>query len=66
MAVLQTRKLSNRTVAALAVEHDTVFGDREITGFGVRVYPVGGSIVPSGKRGTAGRWPSTLTPRLMQ
>ena len=37
MAVLQSRKLSNRTVAALAVERDTVFWDRELTGFGVRI-----------------------------
>ena len=36
MAVLQTRKLSNRTLAALPVEPDTVFRDRELTGFGVR------------------------------
>ena len=33
MAVLQTRKLSNRTVAVLAVERDTVFWDRELPGF---------------------------------
>ena len=39
MAVLQYRTLSNRTVAALSVERDTVFWDRDLTGFGVRVYP---------------------------
>ena len=32
-------RVSNRTVAALSVERDTVFWDRELTGFGVRVYP---------------------------
>ena len=37
MAVLQYRTLSNRTVAALRVERDMVFWDRELTGFGVRV-----------------------------
>ena len=36
MAILQYRALSSRTVAALAVERDTVFWDREFTGFGVR------------------------------
>ena len=36
--------LSNRTVAALAVERDTVFWDRNLTGFGVRVYPSGGKV----------------------
>ena len=33
----QQKTLSNRTVAALTVERDTVFWDRELTGFGVRV-----------------------------
>ena len=41
MTILQYRALSNRTVAALAVERDTVFWDREFTGFGVRVQPTG-------------------------
>ena len=31
------KTLSNRTVAALAVERDTVFWDRALPGFGVRV-----------------------------
>ena len=34
MAVLQYRTLSSRTVAALSVERDTVFWDRELKGFG--------------------------------
>ena len=54
MAVLQTRKLSNRTVAALAVERDTVFWDRELTGFGVRVYPTGGTVFVVQARGPDG------------
>ena len=36
MAV-QQKTLSNRTVAALKVARDTVFWDRDLTGFGVRV-----------------------------
>ena len=54
MTVLQTRKLSNRTVAALAVERDTVFWDRELTGFGVRVYPTGGKVFVAQARGPDG------------
>ena len=37
MAVLQHKTISNRTVAALSVKRDTVFWDRELKGFGVRV-----------------------------
>ena len=33
---MQQKTLSNRTVAALTVERDTVFWDRDLTGFGVR------------------------------
>ena len=54
MAVLQTRKLSNRTVAALSVERDTVCWDRELTGFGVRVYPTGGKVFVAQARGPDG------------
>ena len=36
MAVLQYKTLSTRTVAALSVERDTVFWDRDLAGFGVR------------------------------
>ena len=52
--MLQTRKLSNRTVAALSVERDTVFWDRELTGFGVRVYPTGGKVFVAQARGPDG------------
>ncbi len=34
---VQQKTLSNRTVAALQVARDTVFWDRELTGFGVCV-----------------------------
>ena len=54
MAVLQYKTLSNRTVAALAVERDTVFWDRDLTGFGVRVYPSGGKVFVAQARGPDG------------
>ena len=50
MALLQ-KTLSNRTVAALRVERDTVFWDRELAGFGVRVYPAGGKVYVAQARG---------------
>ena len=54
MAVLQYRTISNRTVAALAVERDTVFWDRQLKGFGVRVYPTGGKLYLAQARGPDG------------
>ena len=64
MAILQYRALSSRTVAALTVERDTVFWDRELKGFGVRIHPTGGKVYvaqargPNGqKRVTVGRHP---------
>ena len=54
MAVLQYKTISNRTVAALAVERDTVFWDRELRGFGVRVYPTGGKLYLAQARGPDG------------
>ena len=47
--------LSNRTVAALAVERDTVFWDRVLPGFGVRVYPTGGKVYIAQARERTGR-----------
>ena len=51
-------------MAALSVERDLVFWDRELTGFGIRVYPTGGKVYvaqargPDGpKRVTVGRYP---------
>ena len=62
MAKLQYRSISRRTVDALSVEKDTVFWDRELAGFGVRVYPSGSKVYvvqtrgPGGpKRATVGR-----------
>ena len=53
MAV-QQKTLSNRTVAALKVARDTVFWDRDLTGFGVRVYPTGGKVYIAQARGSDG------------
>ena len=53
MAV-QQKTLSNRTVAALKVARDTVFWDRDLTGFGVRVYPTGGKVYVAQARGPDG------------
>ena len=41
MARFRTKTISRRTVDALKVEKDTMFWDRELQGFGVRVYPTG-------------------------
>ena len=46
--------LSNRAVEKLTVERDTVFWDRELTGFGVRVYPSGGKVYVAQARGPDG------------
>ena len=35
------KSLSNRTVNALESDKDTVYWDRRLMGFGVRVYPIG-------------------------
>ena len=66
MGTLTSLTLSNRAVEKLAVEKDTVFWDRELTGFGLRVYPSGGKVYvaqapgPSGpKRVTVGTRMST-------
>ena len=52
--MLQHRTLSNRTVEKLTVEKDTLFWDRELTGFGVRVYPSGGKVYVAQARGPSG------------
>ena len=54
MARLRHRTLSSRTVERLKVERDTVFWDRELTGFGVRVYPSGGKVYVAQARGPEG------------
>ena len=46
--------ISNRAVSALSVETDTIFWDRRLTGFGVRVYPTGGKVFLAHARGPKG------------
>ena len=48
------KTLSNRLVGKLAVEKDTVFWDRDLTGFGVRVYPTGSKVYVAQARGPEG------------
>ena len=54
MAKLKYRSISRRTVDALDVEKDTVFWDRELAGFGVRVYPSGSKVYVVQTRGPQG------------
>ncbi|MCY4590488.1 MAG: Arm DNA-binding domain-containing protein [Alphaproteobacteria bacterium] len=56
------KTLSNRTVAALTVERDTVFWDRDLTGFGVRVYPSGGKVyIAQARERTGKKLPKRVT-----
>ena len=48
------KTLSNRAVGNLEVHKDTVFWDRELTGFGVRVYPTGSKVYIAQARGPEG------------
>ncbi|MYA95827.1 MAG: tyrosine-type recombinase/integrase [Nitrospinae bacterium] len=48
------KTLSNRAVGKLTVEKDTVFWDRDLTGFGVRVYPTGSKVYVAQARGPKG------------
>ena len=54
MAKTKHGTLSNRAVGKLAVEKDTVFWDRDLTGFGVRVYPTGSKVYIAQARGPEG------------
>ena len=54
MAKLRNTTISRRTVEALEVEKDTVFWDRELTGFGVRVYASGSKCYVVQTRGPDG------------
>ena len=54
MAKLKYRSISRRTVDALGVEKDTMFWDRELAGFGVRVYPSGSKVYIVQTRGPEG------------
>ena len=49
------KTLSNRAVNSLKVEKDTVFWDRKLMGFGVRVYPTGGKVYLAQARGPQGQ-----------
>ena len=54
MAKPEYGTLSNRAVGKLEVHKDTVFWDRELTGFGVRVYPTGSKVYIAQARGPEG------------
>ena len=54
MREMRRRTISNRMVAALEVERDTVFWDRELKGFGIRAYPGGGKVYVAQARGPKG------------
>ena len=54
MAKLRNTAISKRTVEALKVEKDTVFWDRELSGFGVRVYAAGSKYYVIQTRGPDG------------
>ena len=60
MAERNRRSLSNRTVKALSVNKDTVFWDRNLLGFGVRVYPSGAKVYVAQARGPHGSRRVTL------
>ncbi len=44
MAKLKRRTISCRTVERLSAEKDTVYWDRTLSGFGVRVYATGSKV----------------------
>ncbi|MDE0331042.1 MAG: tyrosine-type recombinase/integrase [Nitrospinae bacterium] len=48
------KTLSNRMVDRLEVKKDTVYWDRDLTGFGVRVYPTGSKVYVAQARGPEG------------
>ena len=48
------KTLSSRAVGKLEVRKDTVFWDKELTGFGVRVYPTGSKVYIAQARGPEG------------
>ena len=50
----RVRSLSSRAIDRLNVEKDTVFWDRELAGFGVRVYASGGKVYVAQARGPDG------------
>ena len=48
------KTLSNRMVEKLVVEKDSVYWDRDLSGFGVRVYPSGSKVYVAQARGPKG------------
>ncbi|MDD9993525.1 MAG: tyrosine-type recombinase/integrase [Rhodospirillales bacterium] len=54
MSLLSQGTITDRTVAALSAESDTVVWDRALTGFGVRVYPSGARVYVVQARGPEG------------
>ena len=54
MAKLRHGTISKRTVEAIEVEKDTVFWDRELTGFGMRAYASGAKVYVAQTRGPGG------------
>ena len=60
MAKLQYRSISRRTVDALTAERETIFWDRNLSGFGVRVYPSGAKVYIVQTRGPRGSKRITL------
>ena len=56
MAKLDSGTISRRTVEALpAGERETVYWGRELSGFGVRVYPSGSRVYPRADARGVGR-----------
>ena len=61
MSQRQERTISKRTVDALSVEdRDTIFWDRDLQGFGVRIYPSGQKVYVVQSRGPRGSRRVTL------
>ena len=54
MAQPGMKTISNRMVEKLSVKKDTVYWDRDLTGFGVRVYPTGSKVYVAQARGPGG------------
>ena len=54
MSGMRRRTISNRMAAALEVDRDTVFWDRQLQGFGIRAYPGGGKVYVAQARGPKG------------
>ena len=54
MTTLEHGSICDRTVEALSVEKDSVFWDRKLPGFGVRLYPSGAKVYVVQGRGPGG------------